>query len=103
MAVLQVSAAQQKTDALSFLKPFAWQLWLAILAVLLGVALFSNILSRLSPLRRYEVRARLEVCVGQVGHNHVLSPTLAGHTSRASAQASSCANADMIDTPYLGV
>lgn len=52
----QVSTTKRSTDALSFLKPFAWQLWLAIIAAMLGVAVIAGILARLSPLGRFEVR-----------------------------------------------
>lgn len=53
----QVSSNQQSTDSLAFLKPFAWQLWLAIVASMLGVAFMFWVLSRLSPLGRFEVNA----------------------------------------------
>jgi hypothetical protein len=56
--VLQVSAEKQGTDALAFLKPFTWQLWLAIVASMLGVAFIGWLLARLSPLGRYEVDIR---------------------------------------------
>ena len=55
MEPLQVSATKQGTDALAFLKPFAWQLWLAIVASMLGVAFVCWLLARLSPLGRFEV------------------------------------------------
>jgi hypothetical protein len=53
--MLQVSAEKEGTDALAFLKPFAWQLWLAIAASMLGIAFVCAMLSRLSPMGRYEV------------------------------------------------
>ena len=52
---LQVSARRQSADALAFLRPFAWQLWLAIVASMLSVAIMFWVLSRLSPLGRFEV------------------------------------------------
>jgi hypothetical protein len=51
----QVSARRQSADALAFLRPFAWQLWLAIVASMLSVAIMFWVLSRLSPLGRFEV------------------------------------------------
>ncbi len=53
---MQVAKQKPVTDPLSFLKPFAWQLWVAIAGALLVVALASQLLARLSPLGRYEVR-----------------------------------------------
>jgi hypothetical protein len=58
--MLQVSAEKGGTDALAFLKPFAWQLWLAIAASMLGIAFMCWLLSRLSPMGRYEVRTLWE-------------------------------------------
>lgn len=52
----QVSARRQSADALAFLQPFAWQLWLAIVASMLSVAVMFWVLARLSPLGRFEVR-----------------------------------------------
>ncbi len=52
----QVLAEKQGADSLAFLKPFTWQLWLAILATLLGIAAITSALSRVSPLGRFEVR-----------------------------------------------
>ena len=51
-----MSANSQGTEALAFLKPFAWELWLAIFAALIGVAFVCTLLARLSPLGRFEVR-----------------------------------------------
>lgn len=52
----QLLAEKQGGDSLAFLKPFTWQLWLAILATLLGIAAITSALSRVSPLGRFEVR-----------------------------------------------
>lgn len=51
----QVSSRKQSAGTLAFLRPFAWQLWLAIVASMLGVAVMFWVLSRLSPLGRFEV------------------------------------------------
>lgn len=52
---VQVEATASKNNDFSFLKPFAWQLWAAVVAMVFIVALVVQLLSRLSPLGRFEV------------------------------------------------
>ena len=60
-----MSAEKGGTDALAFLKPFAWQLWLAIAASMLGIAFVCWLLSHLSPMGRFEVRTYWECSLGK--------------------------------------
>ena len=46
---------QTGSGTLAFLKPFAWQLWLAIGAAILFVTVGLYVLSRISPFGQFEV------------------------------------------------
>lgn len=73
-----MAAQKPVTDSLSFLKPFAWQLWVAIAGALLGVAAVSQLLARLFPLGRYEVQTTPSTCRTHCAYTNDIAGALLG-------------------------